>query len=176
SVPIDSGARLAVERRAPWIGRQPQPGAVAARYRDPVADASPAPDGPAHEPVLVTLSTPARRSLVAGLVRPPTADPARPVLDADGADAEVAGFLAAIAHRDTGYIARTDDGARALAIVAATTAALCGEDIRAALERPDIAFLTGLKPPAVEAVRTVLLAIETDRPELVREALAVLEP
>lgn len=146
-----------------------------ARYRDPVADALPTPDAPGHEPVLVTLSAPARRSLVAGLVRPHTPDPAEPVLDADAADAEVAGFLAAIAHADTGYIARTADGARALAVVAATTAALCGEDIRTALEHPDVAFLTALKPPAVEAVRTVLLAIETDTPEPIRSSLAVLE-
>ncbi|WP_067858248.1 hypothetical protein [Nocardia shimofusensis] len=141
-----------------------------------MADALPLPDGPAHEPVLVTLSTPARRSLVAGLVRSPTPDPAEPVLDADATDAEVAGFLAAIAHADTGYIARTADGARALAVLAATAAALCGEDIRAALAQPDIAFLTALKPPAVEAVRTVLLAVETDRREPVRRSLAVLEP
>jgi len=126
--------------------------------------------------VLVTLSTPARRSLVAGLVRPHTPAPAQPVLDADAGDAEVAGFLAAIAHGDTGYIARTADGARALAVVAATAAALCGEDIRTALDQPDIDFLTGLKPAAVEAVRTVLLAIETDRPDRVRDALSVLEP
>ncbi|MBF6356838.1 hypothetical protein IU449_20200 [Nocardia higoensis] len=141
-----------------------------------MAHALPTPDGPAHEPVLVTLSTPARRSLVAGLVRPYTPDPTEPVLDADATDAEVAGFLAAIAHADTGYIARTADGARALAVVAATVAALCGEDIRAALEQPDIAFLTALKPPAVEAVRAVLLAIETDRPEPLRKSLAALAP
>lgn len=158
---------------------------AAARYRDRVAAESPASDGPAHEPVLISLSTPARRSLVADLVRPPGPNLTRPVLDAgsasappvldaDGEDAEVADFLAAIAHEDTGYIARTADGARALAIVAATTAALCGEDIRAALRQPDIAFLTSLKPAAVEAVRAVLLAIETDHPERVREELAVL--
>lgn len=141
-----------------------------------MAHALPTPDRPAHEPVLVTLSTPARRSLVAGLVRPYTPDPMEPVLDADATDAEVAGFLAAIAHADTGYIARTADGARALAVVAATVAALCGEDIRAALEQPDIAFLTALKPPAVEAVRAVLLAIETDRPEPLRKSLAALAP
>lgn len=126
--------------------------------------------------MLVTLSTPARRSLVAGLVRPPTTAPSQPVLDADVGDAEVADFLAAVAHEDTGYIARTADGARALAVVAATAAALCGEDIRAALDRPDIGFLTGLRPAAVEAVRTVLLAIETDDPGPVLEALSILEP
>ena len=53
-------------------------------------------------------------------------------------------------------------------------AALCGEDIRAALAAPDIAFLTGLKPPAVEAFREVLLAVETVEVAAVTTALAVL--
>ncbi len=145
-----------------------------ARYRDRVAPQSPAADGSAREPVLIGLSPPARRSLVAGLVRAPGDRPAHQVLDADRPDAEVADFLAGIAHADTGYIARTDDGARALGIVAATTAALCGEDIRAALREPDIAFLTGLKPAAIEAVRQVLLAVETERPDQVRQGLSVL--
>lgn len=141
-----------------------------------MADAPTPAGNPPHEPVLVTLSTPARRSLVAGLVRPVTPRPQAPVLHADGSDAEVADFLAAIAHAQTGYLARTDSGPRALAVVAATAAALCGEDIRAALAAPDLAFLTALKPPAIEAVRGVLLAVETEQPEAVRAALAVLEP
>jgi len=126
--------------------------------------------GSAREPVMISLAAPtrARRSLDEGLVRPRGSagvgaiEDGTRFIDADAPDAEIAEFLAEIAHADHGFIARTADGSRALAIVAATVAALCGEDIRAALTEPDIAFLTALKPPAIEAARTVLLAIETD--------------
>ncbi|MEV6256081.1 hypothetical protein AB0L97_22775 [Nocardia sp. NPDC051911] len=126
------------------------------------------------EPVLVTLSTPPRRSLVDGLVRNIGASPAAPTLELDAPDTGIADFLAHVAHSDTGFVARTSSGERALAIVAATAAALCGEDIGAALRDPDIAFLTSLKPPAVEAVRSVLLAIETEAADRVNAALRVL--
>ncbi|MET9026018.1 hypothetical protein ABZW96_10365 [Nocardia sp. NPDC004168] len=126
------------------------------------------------EPVLVTLSTPPRRSLVDGLVRNIGASPAAPTLELDAPDTGIADFLAHVAHSDTGFVARTSSGERALAIVAATAAALCGEDIGAALRAPDIAFLTSLKPPAVEAVRSVLRAIETEAADRVNAALRVL--
>lgn len=126
------------------------------------------------EPVLVTLSTPPRRSLVDGLVRNIGASPAAPTLELDAPDTGIADFLAHVAHSDTGFVARTSSGERALAIVAATAAALCGEDIVAALRAPDIAFLTSLKPPAVEAVRSVLRAIETEAADRVNAALRVL--
>lgn len=128
------------------------------------------------EPVLVTLSTPARRSLVAGLVRslgsaPDTAE----AVDVDIPDAELAAFLVRIAHADHGFVARTADGHRAVAIVAGTVAALCGEDIPTALANPDVEFLTALKPPAIEATRTVLLAIETGDEQAIMDALLVLD-
>ncbi|MEU7139464.1 hypothetical protein ABZ942_08465 [Nocardia sp. NPDC046473] len=126
------------------------------------------------EPVLIALTTPARRSIVDGLVRAPQPGGAAPILDADAPDPDVAAFLATIVHTDTGFIARTSSGPRALAIVAATAAALCGEDIRAALVTPDTTFLNALKPPAVEALRTVLLAIETDASAEVTQALHLL--
>ncbi|MFI9413480.1 hypothetical protein [Nocardia gamkensis] len=126
------------------------------------------------EPVLVTLSTPPRRSLVEGLVRNIGASPAAPTVELDAPDSGIAEFLARAAHSDTGFVARTASGERAVAIVAATAAALCGEDIGAALRNPDIAFLTSLKPPAVEAVRSVLLAIETAAVDRVNDALRVL--
>ncbi|MFD0362152.1 hypothetical protein ACFQZZ_11950 [Nocardia sp. GCM10030253] len=129
------------------------------------------------EPVLVSLTAPARRSLVEGLVRATGSgnrDSAARTVDVDVSDAEIADFLAEVAHADTGFIARTAHGDRALAIIAATVAALCGEDIRAALATPNIAFLTTLKPPAIEAVRTVLLAIETETPDAVTHSLAPL--
>ncbi|MFC9434387.1 hypothetical protein [Nocardia sp. NPDC057030] len=128
------------------------------------------------EPVLIALTTPARRSLVEGLVRAPRPGDSAPALDADDADAVVADFLAAIVHTDTGFIARTSSGERAVAIVAATVAALCGEDIRTALVTPDTNFLTALKPPAVEAFRTVLHAIETEAVDEVTHALQPLAP
>lgn len=128
----------------------------------------------ASEPVLVALTVPARRSLVEGLVRTPRAEVPVPVLDADAPDAEIAEFLAGIVHTDSGFVARTGSGDRALAIIAATAAALCGEDIPAALAHPDLPFLTGLKPPAVEALRAVLLAIESDDPDTLTAALTPL--
>ncbi|WP_198654045.1 hypothetical protein [Nocardia aurea] len=133
--------------------------------------------GSEAEPVLISLTAPARRSLVRGLVcdTGSGAQTGVPRLSADRPDAEIADFLAGIVHTDTGFVARTDSGERALAIIAATVAALCGEDIRLALARPDIAFLTALKPPAVEALRGVLLAIETEAAEAVIGALTVLD-
>ncbi|GGN88631.1 hypothetical protein [Nocardia rhizosphaerihabitans] len=128
------------------------------------------------EPVLVTLSTPARRSLVAGLVRPLGSAPdTAEVVDVDIPDAELAAFLVRIAHADHGFVARTADGHRAVAIVAGTVAALCGEDIPTALANPDVEFLTALKPPAIEATRTVLLAIETGDEQAIMDALLVLD-
>lgn len=131
----------------------------------------------AGEPVLISLSTPARRSLVTGLLRAPgSSAPGERIVDADIPDTELAAFLAAAAHTDAGFVARTDDGPRAVAVVAGTVAALIGEDIPRALTDPDIAFLTGLKPPAIEALRGVLLGIETGAEALVSAALTVLEP
>lgn len=128
------------------------------------------------EPVLVSLSAPARRSLVAGLVRPLGSAPGHArVIDIDIPDPDLAAVLAGIAHADTGFIARTANGQRAVAVVAGTVAALCGENIPAALANPDLAFLTALKPAAIEATRTVLLSIETPHEQAINEALLVLD-
>lgn len=123
---------------------------------------------PAPEPVALSLSMPPApaRGLTEDLVRPTGAAPTAEVLDLTADDEAVSEFLVRIAHADSGFVARADSGDRALAIVAATVAALCGEDIRTALAAPDLAFLKGLKPPAVEAFRTVLLAIESDNPDV----------
>ncbi|MGW4351323.1 hypothetical protein ACWELJ_04455 [Nocardia sp. NPDC004582] len=130
----------------------------------------------APEPVALSLSVPPRpaRGLTEDLVRPITDDPGVEILDLTADDEAVSEFLVRIVHGDTGFVARTDSGERALAIVAATVAALCGEDIRTALTAPDTVFLTGLRPPAVEAFRDVLLAIETADAVAVRTGLAVL--
>ncbi|MBF6437912.1 hypothetical protein [Nocardia cyriacigeorgica] len=126
------------------------------------------------EPVLVALTAPARRHLADGLVVPPATAPPGRIIAADLDVAEIADILAEAAHSDTGLVARTDDPQRALALVAGTAAALCGEDIRTALTTPDVGFLTGLKPQAVEAVRGVLLAIETRHPRELAQALTEL--
>ncbi|MBF6286652.1 hypothetical protein [Nocardia cyriacigeorgica] len=126
------------------------------------------------EPVLVALTAPARRSLVDGLVVAPATAPAGRIITPDLEVAEIADILAEAAHSDTGLIGRTDDPQRALALIAGTAAALCGEDIRTALTTPDVAFLTGLQPQAIEAVRGVLLAIEAQRPTEMTGALTEL--
>ncbi|WP_280267731.1 hypothetical protein [Nocardia wallacei] len=133
---------------------------------------------PPADPVLVPLGVPPKPSvgLVEDLVRAISAAPQAPVLDGAAPDSQVAAFLAGAAHADTGFVARAASGERALALLAATAAALCGDDIVAALRDPDIDFLRGLKPPAVQALREVLLAVESDRPDEVAQALAVLTP
>ncbi len=132
---------------------------------------------PRSESVLLSLSVPpaAGRGLVDGLLRAVSDRVEVPVLDLAVDDTEVAAFLATIAHSDTGFVARTDSGDRALAVVAGTAAALCGEDIRSALAAPDVAFLRGLSAPAQAAVREVLTAIETGAPAVVAAGLSVLE-
>ncbi|WP_305779618.1 hypothetical protein [Nocardia nova] len=133
---------------------------------------------PASEPVLLSLSVPTTgpSDLVDGLVRLPSANPQAPVLDLTLSDERVAEFLVGVAHSDTGFVAVTASGERAVAIVAATVAALCGENIRTALTSPDIEFLRGLSASAVQALREVLLAVETERVEAVTAALRVLAP
>ncbi|MFC8047709.1 hypothetical protein [Nocardia sp. NPDC057353] len=129
----------------------------------------------ASEPVLMSLRPPARRSLADGLVRPPgPVPPGVAALGPELSDAELADRIGTVVHTDDGFVARTGDAARALAILAATAAALCGEDVRLALAAPDIRFLTGLNPQAVEAVRGILLWIEAEHPAELAAALAEL--
>lgn len=134
-------------------------------------------DSPAPEPVPLTLSMPAgpRPGLTDGLVRPLSDTPEAPVLDAGLPDVRVAEFLVVAAHSAGGFIARTDSGERAVRVVAATVAALCGDDIRRALTHPDLDFVRGLRPEAVDALRGVLLAIESATPAAVAKALEVLQ-
>ncbi|MGH8882349.1 MAG: hypothetical protein ACRD0P_34220, partial [Stackebrandtia sp.] len=126
------------------------------------------------EPVMVELTFPERiveRGLVDGLVVPAGSFAGERLVDLTLPDEAVADVLADIAHRPDGFAARTGEVSRALAIVAATAAALCGEDIRAALHRPDTAFLTGLSNGAVGAVREVLLGLESESPAELESAL-----
>ncbi|MBF6350042.1 MULTISPECIES: hypothetical protein [Nocardia] len=126
------------------------------------------------EPVLVELTVPERvveRGLVDGLVIPPGQFAGERRLGPELPDEHTADFLAEAAHRPDGFVARAEDGARALAVLAATAAALCGDDIRKALNSPDTDFLAGLSVGAVDAVREILLGIESEAPAQVERAL-----
>ncbi|WP_245550726.1 hypothetical protein [Nocardia paucivorans] len=139
------------------------------------------------EPVLVPLTMPTRRgsfdtagqrsaggtpmALIEGLVVPIGTGQAARIVDMALADERIADALAEAAHDEGGFVARTTDGDRAVAIIAATAAALCGEDIRTALVTPDIPFLIGLSGEAMAAVRDVLRAIESDTPLEVEKVL-----
>lgn len=85
---------------------------------------------------------------------------------------EVADFLSVLAHAGTGFAARARDADEVLALLAATVAALRGDDVRAALAAPDPARLTRLIPEAAAAVREILLAVEVDDPPAVARDLA----
>lgn len=126
------------------------------------------------EPVLVELTVPKRaveRGLVDELVVPIGRFSGKRLVELSLSDDRIADVLAEVAHGPDGFVARTGDGDRALAILAATAAALCGDDIRGALRSPDTAFLAGLSGAAVAAVREVLLGIESERPTEVEGAL-----
>ncbi|MGI5222083.1 hypothetical protein [Nocardia sp. CA-290969] len=129
------------------------------------------------EPVMLQLSVPLRvveRGLIDGLVVPTGRLAGEQLLDLTLPDERIADFLAAAVHRPGGFAARTGEAPRALALIAATAAALCGEDIRSALTSPDIDFLTGLSSGAVDAVREVLLGIESEAPAELEHALGAL--
>ncbi|TQF75224.1 hypothetical protein FK531_01395 [Rhodococcus spelaei] len=87
---------------------------------------------------------------------------AHPGLDADLADVDVADFLAVLAHSDAGFVARAATGEQVVAILAATVAALRGDDIRAAYVGADPAPVASLSTAAAGAVREVLLGIAVD--------------
>jgi hypothetical protein len=97
---------------------------------------------------------------------------AHPGLRAGPSPDEVADFLAVLAHSDAGFVARASSGAQALAILAATVAALRGDDVRTAYVAPDPTRVAGLNQDAAEALRTVLLSIEVDDAEEAERHLA----
>lgn len=109
--------------------------------------------------------------LVDGLVVPTGTFTGKRIVDPALSDERVADLLAAAAHSPDGFTARCDTVDRALSVVAGTAAALCGEDIRAALSKPDTEFLNGLSGGAIDAVRAVLLGIESDDPAELERAL-----
>lgn len=85
-----------------------------------------------------------------------------PGFAASAAPRHIADILAVVAHAEVGFVAQAADGREALSILAATVAALRGDDILKALSAPDLAALAVLRPEAADATRTVLLGIEVD--------------
>ncbi|MGW4481960.1 hypothetical protein [Rhodococcus triatomae] len=84
---------------------------------------------------------------------------AHPVLVA-GRDAhDVADFLAVLAHSAVGFVAHAADTREVVAVLAATVAALTGDDIPAAFRAADPAPVAALSSAAAEAVREILVAI-----------------
>lgn len=108
--------------------------------------------------------------LTLGMPRP---DGHRPLLDGllvtghadgvaltDGLDAATASdTLAVLVHAGPGFVAGAADGAGVLRVLAATVAALRGDDVRAAWTAPDAARVSAVPDPAAQAMRQVLLAI-----------------
>jgi hypothetical protein len=85
-----------------------------------------------------------------------------PGLDAGDTENRTADLLAVVAHSDTGFFAHVHRPDQILGVVAATVAALRGDDIRDAIRRPNIDALTSMHPEAAAATREVLLGIEVD--------------
>ena len=84
---------------------------------------------------------------------------------------QFADFLAVVAHTDAGFVARAADATEIVTVLAATVAALRGNDIRAAITNPDIAPVLALSPEAGAAVREVLQGIVIDDPNAVTAEL-----
>lgn len=83
-----------------------------------------------------------------------------PGFDASASPRRIADVLAVVAHAEVGCVAKAADGGEVLSVLAATVAALRGDDIPRALAGPDLHALAGLRPEAAAATRTVLLGIE----------------
>ncbi|MGC0366875.1 hypothetical protein ABH922_004859 [Rhodococcus sp. 27YEA15] len=94
-----------------------------------------------------------------------------PGLDSGRTAAEIADFLAVLAHDSVGFVARAKDADEVVALLCATVAALRGNDVRAAVLDPQPKDLLALIPEAASAVREVLLAIEVPDPVAVEAAL-----
>ena len=84
---------------------------------------------------------------------------------------EIADFIAVLAHSSTGFVASADSADDVVAILCATVAALCGDDVRRALRDPQVSTLTALHPDAVAALRDVLVAVRTSDVEAVTAEL-----
>ncbi|MFC4606145.1 hypothetical protein [Rhodococcus kronopolitis] len=96
---------------------------------------------------------------------------AHPGLDACAAAEDVADFLAVLAHSEVGFVARARTGAEVVAVLAATVAALRGDDIGAAFVAADPRPVAALSSAASAAIREVLVGIDVTDPEAVESHL-----
>lgn len=95
-------------------------------------------------------------------------------LPEDVTAAEVSDFLAVLVHSGRGFVARVADGAGVVRVLAATVAALRGDDVGAAWAAPDPAALRSVPEPAARALREVLLRIEVPDAEQTQVELVAL--
>lgn len=94
-----------------------------------------------------------------------------PGLAAGRTPAEIADFLAVLAHESVGFVARAADADEVIALLCGTAAALRGDDARAAIADPQPGALAALIPEAASALREVLLSIEVPDPVAVEAGL-----
>lgn len=95
-------------------------------------------------------------------------------LPEDVTAAEVSDFLAVLVHSGRGFVARVADGAGVVRVLAATVAALRGDDVGAAWAAPDPTALRSVPEPAARALREVLLRIEVPDAEQTQVELVAL--
>ncbi|UZJ24582.1 hypothetical protein RHODO2019_15870 [Rhodococcus antarcticus] len=94
-------------------------------------------------------------------------------LSADVGPSEAADALAFLVHSGRGFAACADDGTGVLRVLAATVAALRGDDVRAAWSVPDPAWVALVPDPAAEALREVLVHVVV--PDVARVAAELAE-
>jgi len=95
-------------------------------------------------------------------------------LPAEVSQPEVADFLAVLAHAEVGFVARADDGAGVVRVLCATVAALRGDDVRSAWQRPQLSGLRAVPAPAARALREVLRSVEVPDAASVQAELAAM--
>ena len=112
------------------------------------------------------------RPLLAGLLVEHSDLPVE--LSAAVGPSEASDALAFLVHSGRGFAASAEDGAGVLRVLAATVAALRGDDVRAAWSVPDVAWVAVVPDPAAEALREVLLHVVVPDPGRVAAELAEL--
>lgn len=94
-------------------------------------------------------------------------------LSADIGPSEASDALAFLVHAGRGFAAAAENGAGVLRVLAATVAALRGDDVRAAWSVPDVAWVALVPEPAAQALREVLVHVVV--PDAVRAAAELAE-
>ncbi|MEO6881597.1 MAG: hypothetical protein ABI181_11730 [Mycobacteriaceae bacterium] len=115
-----------------------------------------------------------RRPLTDGLLVSSSELPVE--LSAEVGPSEASDALAFLVHSGRGFAAAAPDGAGVLRVLAATVAALRGDDVRTAWAVPDPAWVAAVPEPAAEALRAVLVAVvvpDVDRAAAELAALGV---